>query len=278
MGKRIIADDGLLADEVGPWAETKHNRLCRYIGITTGVRYKFLTGSAKSATYIDLFCGSGRAKIKDTDKWIDGSPVAAWTASQESGQPFSQVLIADADDEKCNAAFERLSRLGAPVQIVPGEAVEAASQLSGILSRYGYHFAFIDPFSLGALNFEIVRSLATFKRMDMLIHISKMDHQRNLLRNLDIDLEKDESALDSFVPGWKDHIDPNQPQIGIRRQIIEYWQTLVKETGKTTSPAWDLITGNRGQHLYWLLLVAEHELAQQFWKASSPNRQGDFAF
>ena len=96
--KKIIADDGLIATEVGVWAKEKHNYLKRYIAISHGVRKKFITG-AGGATYIDLFCGSGRGKIKNTNEWIDGSSIVAWKKSQESGSPFSAMYINDLDKE-----------------------------------------------------------------------------------------------------------------------------------------------------------------------------------
>jgi hypothetical protein len=37
-----------------------------------------------------------------------------------------------------------------------------------------------------------------------------------------------------------------------------------------------LITGDQGQHLYWLTLAARHELAHKFWKiAANKSGQGD---
>jgi three-Cys-motif partner protein len=261
MGDLIIGDDGLPAEEVGEWAKVKHDRLRSYIRISSDTRRKFLTGPAKSAAFIDIFCGPGRARIKGSGEWIDGSSLTAWKTSLEVGTPFSEVFVADIDDKRRAANIERLRQLSAPVREIRGPAIEAAAELAGLLNRYGLHFAFIDPFSLGALNFKIIQSLSRLNRMDMLIHISKMDHQRNL----EINLQADGSALDHFVPGWQERIDGNRPQQEIRRQIVEYWQELVRGTGKRPSTDWELIKGSRGQHLYWLLLVANHDLAHKFW-------------
>lgn len=35
---RIAGDDGLIADDVGPWAEQKHHYLTRYISISRAAR------------------------------------------------------------------------------------------------------------------------------------------------------------------------------------------------------------------------------------------------
>ncbi len=274
MGKLIDGDDGLPAEEVGVWAKDKHDRLRRYLDISRGARRNFLEGRSRSATYVDLFSGTGRGRVRDTEEWIDGSAVVAWNISREGGAPFSDIYIADKNAACRQTAAERLRRLGAPVRELTGSAVDAARELLRYINPYGLHFAFLDPYSLGALDFEIIRSLATLRRIDMLVHISKMDHQRNLR----INLAADASALDRFVPGWRQRIDTDRSESVIRGQIVEYWQELVERTGKRPSTDWDLITGLQGQHLYWLLLVADSDLAHRFWKAATDDGQSSFGF
>jgi len=180
MSALVEGDDGLPAEEVGAWTKEKHERLRRYLDISRAARNKFLTGPSKSATFIDLFCGPGRGRVKETGEWIDGSAVAAWKISQENGAPFSKIYVADIDIERRAASAERLRRLKAPIHELTGSAADAALKVATITNRFGLHVAFLDPFSLGALHFEIIKSLARLKRMDMLIHVSAMDLQRNL--------------------------------------------------------------------------------------------------
>ena len=265
MGPLIEGDDGLPATEVGAWAKQKHEFLRRYVDISSGVRKKFLNGRSESATFIDLFCGPGRARIKDTDEWIDGSAIAAWKISQESGSAFSELFVADIDDASRAATAARLKQLGAPVRELSGSAVHAALAAAQTVNPHGLHFSFIDPFSLGTLDFRILESLASLKRIDMLIHVSKMDHQRNLGTNI----TSEESAFDAFVPGWRDKIDLNHPQQEIRRLVVEYWREKVAELGIGPSTEMRLIKGSRNQHLYWLLLAAKNELAHKFWKSAA---------
>ncbi len=59
---------------------------------------------------------------------------------------------------------------------------------------------------------------------------------------------------------------------------MEYWRKSVASTGIATSEDTTLITGSKGQHLYWLLLAAKHDLAHKFWKVSSKKDQGTFDF
>jgi three-Cys-motif partner protein len=272
MNALIAGDDGLPAEEVGAWAKQKHNTLRRYVDVSRAGRNKFLTGRSKSAAFIDLFCGSGRALVKETGEWIDGSAVAAWKISQLGAAPFSEIYVADVDGDRRAATVERLRRLNAPVRELTGSAIEAAAQVVGEINRYGLHAAFIDPYSLGALDFEIIRSLSLVRRVDMMIHVSAMDLQRNLGSNLDPLVG---GAFDRFAPGWRDDVSFDQSLPEIRRQVVEYWRDLVAALGKRPSTRMELITGSGGQRLYWLLLVAENDLAHRFWTVATDTGQGE---
>jgi len=271
MGELVEGDDGMLVEDVGNWAKEKHEYLVRYLDISRGVRRNFVGPNKGGATYIDLFCGTGRARVRKTGEYIDGSCVAAWKKSVEGKAPFSQVYIADMDRQRLALAEHRMKALGAPVISYHGPAAHTVKQIVASVGPYGLNFAFIDPFNLGAFDYGIVSALSTLKRIDMLVHVSKMDLQRNLGLNI----SNQHQAFNTFAPGWKNAVDLNQPQATIRRQVFEYWCNLVAQSGIATSDDVDmkLITGTRGQHLYWLLLAAKHDLAHKFWNIASADRQ-----
>jgi three-Cys-motif partner protein len=270
----IDGDDGLPAEEVGAWTNVKHDRLRRYLDISRAARHRFLTGSSKTATFVDLFCGPGRARVRGNGQWIDGSAVAAWKISSDSEAPFSGIYVADKDPIRRAACVERLRHLDAPVHELAGSAVEASAEFVKAVSRFGLHFAFLDPYNLSDLDFRIIRALAVLKRIDLLVHVSVMDLQRNLSANLD----PDATAFDQFAPGWRANIDLKRGPFELRRQVVDYWRKLVSELGKHPSDEMELIKGEGGQRLYWLLLVAEHELAHKFWNATSGGKQTSLPF
>lgn len=269
LGNLIDGDDDLPAEEVGVWAKEKHELLQRYIDISRAVRRRWIGPTNAGATYIDLFCGPGRAKVRKTGEWIDGSCVAAWKKSVEGGSPFSAVYIADADAEKLKYATERLRRLNAPVVPIHGKAVDTVKQIAARLHPSGLHFAFIDPFNLGAFDFEVMKTLSWFKYIDMLVHVSKMDLQRNLGFNVGMQ----QTAFETFAPGWRSSVNLGQSQPNIRRDVFEHWRGLVGSLGIDASSDMRLITGSRNQPLYWLLLVAKHDLAHKFWATASHTGQ-----
>lgn len=269
--------DGLIASEVGVWTKEKHEYLRRYIQISNRVRKKFLTDLSNpstytaGATYIDLFCGSGRSKIKNSEEWIDGSPVVAWKASQLSGTPFTQIFIADQDEQCLLACKKRLEHLGAPVTAYHATAIDTMQICIEALNPHALHFSFIDPFNLKSLDFTILETLSKLKRIDMLIYLSKMDLQRNQAINL-LQIESD---FDAFIPGWREVIDIKQGKQHVRKQVIDFWISKVKTLDMTTSKdtEWRLITGEKKQPLYWLMLIAKHQLAHAFWGTAATEKQ-----
>lgn len=256
--------DGLPAMPVGEWARDKHAILKLYIEISRGVRKKFIGARKAGATFIDLYCASGRAYIKGTDTFIDGSPLVGWKASRDCKVPFTHVHINDSDEELLNAAHDRLMRLDAPAVRHGGEALAVAEKLIRELNGYALHFGLIDPFNL-MLPFEVIRCLARLKRIDLLIHVSAMDLQRNWARYT----QQPHSPLDEFAPGWREAVNLAQPEESSRLQFVHYWVGLLKKLGFEGEVQFELITGSKNQPLYWLVLVAKHEIGTKFWKTAA---------
>ncbi len=96
-------EDGYRREKVGPWVKDKHDRLARYIGISRSVRAMFMGKGKAGATFIDLYSGPGRVRIRDTAEVIHGSPLVAWRESVDGGKAFSQVHVADDDPELLEA-------------------------------------------------------------------------------------------------------------------------------------------------------------------------------
>ncbi|AWV08189.1 three-Cys-motif partner protein TcmP [Marilutibacter maris] len=263
-------DDGLRRDVVGEWHSEKHRRLEQYVDITKATRKKF-AGNAPS--YVDLYCATGRSITRDTREVVDGSPLVAARAAAES-VPFREIHIGDMDAANVQACESRLAAadLG---QVVPyvGLAEATARQVVKRLNPYGLHLALLDPYSLKALPFEVVQILSGVKRMDLIVHISEMDLQRNVLGKGDF------TGLDTFAPGWRDVVDLNQNSVSVKRQVLDYWMTIVGKLGYHVSDNIVRVTGARNQPLYWLALASRHALADRFWgeiRGASP--QSRFTF
>jgi three-Cys-motif partner protein len=255
-------EDGLPREIVGAWAKEKYSRLAKYVDISRAVRSRWVGKGKAGASFIDLFCGPGRARIRDTRDVLHGSSLVAWLESIRTTTGFTQVHVADADDRLVAAASTRLRRAGAPVQPETGPAEKTVDLVIPKLDKFGLHFAFLDPYNLGALPFEVIRKLAQLQRMDILIHVSVQDLNRNLLRYV----SKSKSPLDTFAPNWRQHVDTERSIDHIRGKLFEHWRSLLRTIGMSTAEAAELVVGSRKQPLYWLAFAARHKLALEFWE------------
>lgn len=255
-------EDGYPREIVGPWVQDKHVRLSRYVGISRAVRAKFTGRGKAGATFIDLYSGPGRVRIRGEKQAIHGSPLVAWQEAVDGGAPYTQVHVADADPELSAAVEARLKNANAPVFAETGPAVKTVDRVIGKLNPHALHFAFLDPYNLGNLPFEIIRKLAALKRIDILIHVSIQDLQRNLDRYI----KNENSPLDSFAPGWRDKVDVKRTPRMIRAKILEHWRSLLAAESMVTTETAELIVGTRNQRLYWLAFAARHKRPLEFWE------------
>jgi three-Cys-motif partner protein len=189
-------DDGLLVEKVGRWAANKLKIVTDYVYAAGGARRNF---TRPGTAYIDVFCGPGRSLVRDTTKFIDGSPVAAFKRALQSPGRFTAIHVSDADEELLAAAEKRLNAVGAPVHGFAGPASVAMPKIVQSLDPYGLHLAFLDPHNLGTLSFDLFEQLAKLKRIDVIVHVSLSDLQRNADRYT----HEAHDQFDKFAPGWR---------------------------------------------------------------------------
>lgn len=267
-----LDERGLLVENIGPWATKKLKIVTDYIQASGAARRRYLRSGA---AYIDVFCGPGRSRIRTTGQFIDGSPVAAFKKAKGSLAPFTSINISDADPELLATTEKRLSALGAPFQATPGPASSAMPKIVEALNKHGLHFAFLDPHNLGTLSFDLFESLAKLKRIDIIVHVSLSDLQRNADRYTSAAYDQ----CEKFAPGWRDHVGTDKNQGSLRAAILQYWSDKVMNLGLPRAEHCELIRGTQRQRLYWLILLARHELAHSLWsKISSSARAPGFDF
>jgi three-Cys-motif partner protein len=267
-----LDEQGLWLENVGPWAPEKLKIVTDYIQASSAARRRYL---GAGAAYIDVFCGPGRSRIRTTGKFIEGSPVAAFSKAKGSLAPFTAMHISDADPDLLSSAETRLRALGAPVHATPGPASAATPKIVQSLNSSGLHFAFLDPHNLGTLSFDLFESLATLKRIDIIVHVSLSDLQRNADRYTSIA----HSEFDRFAPGWRDRVRTDMNQGSLRAAILQYWSDKVMELGLPRAEHCELFKGTKNQRLYWLIFLGKHELAHDLWsKISSAAKAPQFDF
>lgn len=253
--------DGLILGEVGPWAVQKHDRVKRYIHAAHGARAKFLPPKGNGgATYIELYSGAGRSLIKGTSQTIEGSAVVAFNAGRASGSPFSQMHLSDLEAKNSAALAQRLQALGGSPTSYVGQASVMVDQVMKAINPRGLHLAFLDPFNLAQLPFSIIDRMLQVQRMDMIIHFSLQDLQRNLDRH-----SRAGGALDIFAPGWRGAVDVNQATYALRAAFVDYWLKSIRALGSHPATGIPLIVGSKRQRLYWLVFVSSNPLGHKLW-------------
>jgi three-Cys-motif partner protein len=183
---------------------------------------------------------------------------------------FSELHFNDLDQENVDALRQRFAKLGGSANYYTEEAATAVDRIVRGLNPKGLHFAFLDPYNLENLPFSIISRLAKLPRMDMLIHVSIFDLQRNLRRYL-----KDGRVLDAFMPSWREHVDTMRNDQAVRTDLLHYWLGLIRGLGTAPAEGIELVSATGGQRLYWLVLVSAHELGRRLWNdISNVNVQG----
>lgn len=260
------SDDGLPVLEVGPWVADKHERLKRYVTICSATRRMFTGSGRPGVTYTELFSGPGRVCVRGEQKMLPGSSAVAVTAAIDSQSPFSQVHLSDLNAAAADAAATRLRKLhqGVPVKVWSGDAANVAERIAASLHPEALHLVFLDPFNLAALPPSVIRAFAPLKRVDLLMHVSAMDLQRNLKQAISAE---EGQQFDIFAPGWRKAVDTQQAAHRVRRGLITYWCNMVRGFGfqAFAEDQFELIRGTRNQPLYWLALAAKNPKASEFW-------------
>jgi len=248
--------DGLRRELVGAWAQEKHQRLRHYVDISRAARRKFQGNS----TFIDLYCGPGRARIKDSNIVIPGSAVAAASEAQRHSA-FGEIYIADLDETNVAHCEQRLAQEQIqPVFSFVGEAETTVQTIRQKLSPSALHLAFLDPYNIQALPFSVIRTLAELPRMDLLIHVSTMDLQRNVKAFMA------NGKLDRFAPGWRERVEPAARNDVALLAVFHHWCDLIRRLGyQEVGDLVERVSGARNQPLYWLVLASKNSLGKEFW-------------
>ena len=259
---KLDPDDGLIVGEVGPWATEKHDRVARYIQASRGARAKFLPPNGTGgASYIELYSGAGRSLVTGTKQIIDGSPIVAFKAARDSGHRFSEMHLSDLDPQNSSALAQRIKALGGVATSYVGDANVVVDQVMNAINPYGLHLAFLDPFNLAQLPFSIIERMLKVRRMDMIIHVSLQDLQRNL----DEYSRVGDPTLDHFAPGWRNVVDTRQSMAALRAALVEYWLKAIRSLGTNPATGIPLVVGEKNQRLYWLVFLSSNPLGEKLW-------------
>lgn len=245
---------------VGTWVvRIKHTKLCQYIDSAYGAARKWPGGWV----YIDLFCGPGRIRMVGESNTRPGGAVAAWRQSQISGTPFSKVLIGDLNEKKLADCERRLQLVGAPVKAFNLAAVDSVKAMVREVPRGALCLAYVDPYKIGALAFDIFRILAEHD-VDIVVNFFTSDLRRNV-----------DTARDELNPGWRMRLAGQMNKSSLAAAWFEDWQQQVKGLGFRMAKSMQTVENSKNSELYRLVFFAKNDFPLGLWEDNTANPTGD---
>ncbi len=254
---------------VGPWVhQDKHRLVAEYLYAT---RHAWASKKWSARVWIDPFCGPGRVRVRDESATRDGGALVAWRESVAGGFPFTHVLVGDKDPDRAEACAARLRAIGAPARAFAGAASETVPQMVKAVPRRALAMAYIDPYNLELLSFDLFCELAKLPKVDIAAHFSTMD----LHRNVEMEFEPRRARFDLSAPGWRD--DPKILSVNTSSLPVEfflYWQRAVTGLGFTCSKELPLVQNDAGHSIYRLVFFARHDMPLRVWADIAKNQGG----
>lgn len=246
-------------DGVGWWVpDVKHTMLAKWIDGTKGARKK----DWQHLVLIDPFCGPARVRVKGQAETRPGGCAVLWLQSQRSGVPFTSVLVGDLKASRAHAAEQRLRAMGAPVKAFTGPANETVHAMKEHIPRGALVLAYLDPYNLAYLSFDIIREIAKIKSVDFAVHFSVYD----MFRNVDMEFGEERARFDEAAPGWRQAIDAeSMSKESLKQAFFEYWMKQIEALGFTFSESMPLVRGDRNAPLYRLACFSRHPLPNRVW-------------
>jgi three-Cys-motif partner protein len=261
-----LKDDGLETPEIGPWGEHKYRLAQGYARVfATAMKGKW------HRVYVDLYAGSGRARIQGTGRIVSTSPLRALKVQH----PFDQYVFCEIDPKLLESLRTRVSKEheDANVSFVLGDInIKIAEVLSRLpvpsKTKKVLTFCFADPYKLDDLKFETIRQLSS-RYVDFLILVpTEMDANRNERRYC----QPNNKTLDEFFGGenwraaWEKAKQEGEPFWGF---VLKYFASRMETLGYLDHAAEqaELIRSvEKNLPLYRLAFFSRNQLGAQFWK------------
>lgn len=172
--------DGLLREIVSEHAKDKHQLLRTYVELSSHARKRYREKGGRTA-YVELYCGTGRVRLRESREVADGSAVLVAKTAIAEAAPFDTVIVSDSDPGHAEACRTRLEAQGVGgVTKLTGKAHETVDDAIAKLPANALTQVLLDPYSLKALPFSTIERLAALPHVDIVVHFSTYDMNRNL--------------------------------------------------------------------------------------------------
>jgi three-Cys-motif partner protein len=260
-----VSNDGLYAPEVGSWANEKHEVVSLYAELfSTGMKNKW-----DERVYVELYAGAGYAKIKDTSRWVAGSPIRALLLPD----PFDKYIFCDADPRNLEALKLRVNRIApaANVSFIEGDCNERIEEILATIPAHSRNrrvlsLCFVDPFDIG-IKFVSLERLSS-KFMDFMVLLALY---MDAARNQDNYVREEATKVDEFLGrgDWRGEWTSRRTMgIPFPQFLAEEFSRSMERLRFKPQPFYKMkkiIFPDKNYPLYRLALFSRDSMAYGFW-------------
>lgn len=263
-------EDELLMRDSGRWAQVKLDYVRRYIDVFE----KSMRDKWHTRHFIDLFAGPGKCRDRDSGAIYLGSPLIALNTQF----PFTDYFFVDADPENMSALERRcaVSRKKNSIRCLTDDSNNAVKSIVAEINQSdkrnkssSLNLAFLDPEGL-ELHWNTIATLASIRKMDLIIHYPVM----GLKRMLEVAARRDEHTFDLFFgdKDWRKIYEKKKDASIVEQDLLVYYKRkleklgyveVIQEDPTITDPA---IKNTKQGLLYRLLFASKNPLGDKFWK------------
>ena len=249
----VVAPDGLPAREVKAHNANK----AHYITGLSEITSRAMKDKWKHRAYLDLFCGPGVCWVRDTGRFVLGSPLIALNVAS----PFTHYVFNDLDSECMKALEQRVgSTLTAQVAFFQKNANdrEALDEIRAwIPAHHCLAFALLDPQGMD-LDLATISYLSSERKMDLLINLPILNLWRCLQKG-------DIPVLDRVLgDDW-----PAATTYEWRMAAREHFHRKMADLGYPHHKAKQVWSESKKSPLYDFVLYSAHELAIKFFSEAT---------
>jgi len=256
--------DGFDMPELGSYTEDKYALIRLYCDLfSAGMRHKW----KGKRVYVDLYSGSGKSRIKGSNKILLGSPLIALSV----GSPFDRYVFCENDSFRLAALQERVRRMfpEKDVRWVEGDCNDKIADISAMVPKDNLVLCFVDPYDCDIRHETLKVLSAAAYGVDFLCLLAfQMDAKRNTAHYLQQENRKIDQMLGNA--DWRNRWTEEQKKSGdfARFLALEFARSMESLGYKRTELADMKVIKTLDKHvpLYYLALFAKHPTAFKYWR------------
>ncbi len=266
--------------DAGPWVEEKYRLLSMYMHL-------FSKGMMKrwdKRVYIDLYAGPGCTRVRETSKYLMGSPLIALSVQH----PFDKYIFCEENLENMSALKTRVNTNFAhlDVKFIDGDCNNKQLEIIKAIPSPSTHetvlsFCFVDPFSLN-LQFATIRKFSERFVDFLVLSALDMDARRNILNYYRTSNKKVDNFPDvsNWREKWKEFMQVDNSFQRFLAMQFEEQMLKLKYKKHHRANTKHVTTRDESLPLYHLAFFSRHEKGYQFWdeclKYSTDQQTFDF--